>query len=104
MYASSEAKDVSAVGVQYKIMDKMFEAMAEKNPLLDQNQDGVISLKELKHFLDNNVSGRGKLVFGQDPEAAVFGQSGGLANLIPIVNRNGPPTELPKNYIPVPRK
>lgn len=104
MFASSTANELSAAGVQGRIMERLFVAMAEKSPAVDPDGDGVILAKELKEFLNKDRAGRGNLFFAHDPSDEIFGAGGGLANQIPIIDRNRPQSKYPKNYIPVPKR
>lgn len=103
MFASSTASEVSAAGVQGDIMKRLFFAIAEKSPGVDPDSDGVITTKELKGRFDKDRSGRGSLFFSHKLDDPIFGAGAGLANQIPVVDRNGPQTKYPKDYIPFPR-
>ena len=52
--ASSTASELSAAGVQGKVMERVFVAMAEKSQKIDPNEDGIVTAKELKDFLNND--------------------------------------------------
>lgn len=103
-FASSPANEESPTREQAGIMAKVFMAMAEKSPKIDPNGDGTITADELRGFLntlDNRQ--RGRLLFAKSGDEAIFGGAGGLANQIPIIDRNGPQQKYPRDYIPKPQ-
>lgn len=105
IYASSTPSELSAAGVQGKIMEKVFIAMAERSKEIDPDQDENITTAELRDFLNKVVGNRrGDLLYTKSPTHPVFGGGGGLANQIPIFDRNGPQGKYPPDYIPVPSK
>lgn len=100
--ASSPTNQESPANEQGKIMEKVFMALAEKNHSIDPDGDGVITNKELRDFLNRTVGrGRGDLLFSISPDEPIFGGMG-VANALPILDRNGMQREYPKGYIPVP--
>lgn len=101
IYASSPANQESAAGVQGKIMDKLFNAMAEKSSGIDENQDGIITASELKKFLGTTGSGKGDLFFADTPDEPIFGQP--LRIKLPIVDRKNPGRQYPDDYILYPK-
>ena len=103
-FASSPANEQSPTREQAGIMAKVFMAMAEKSAAIDPNGDGTITADELRGFLntlDNRQ--RGRLLFARSGDEPIFGGAGGLANQIPIIDRNGPQGKYPRDYIPKPR-
>lgn len=101
--ASSTAQDVSAAGVQGKVMEKVFLALAKNNKQLNVDGDDIISGNELKTFL-NRDSRRGDLLFMSDLGESIFGEGINLANKIPVIDRNTTQGRYPKNYVPKPQK
>lgn len=105
MTASSPGNELSYFCTQGALMQKFFGAMATKSSEIDPDQDGVITAGELKTFMVKSFGQkRGSLLFAKSDEEPIFGLLGGLANRIPIVDRNGPQIKYPKNYIPRPNK
>ena len=105
MTASSPANEVSYFNTQSQLMEKMFVALAEKNKSIDPDQDGNVDAGELKDFMIKNYGQkRGSLMYAADPKQIVFGLNGGLANKIPIIDRNNTQKDYPKYYIPFPNK
>lgn len=100
--ASSTASQESPTREQARIMEKVFMAMAEMGQNIDPNGDKIITAAELAGFL-NTIDNRkrGDLLFAKSPNEVLFGQSV-LVRLIPIVDRNGPQHQFPRDYIPVP--
>lgn len=104
MSASSPANEVSYFTTQGKQMKILFTALAEKSTAIDPDQDGVVTVGELKNFMIENFGQkRGSLIYGKSPDEPVFGLLGGLANKIPVIDHNNTQGTY-KNYIPVPRK
>lgn len=104
MIASSEANELSYFRTQADQMQKMFVALAKNNQEINPNQDRVISMKELKDFLNKYVeAGRGNLAWAKNANKIIFGYPN-LANTIPIVEANGTQAEYPDGYIPSPNK
>lgn len=102
--ASSTASQLSPAYVEGKHMEKVFVAMAENSPKIDPDQDETITAGELKGFITREIGEtRGSLVFARSDDEPIFGLYG-LANRIPIINRNGGPNQFPKNYIPMPKQ
>ena len=101
MLASSPANKVSYFRTQGEQMEKVFSAIAEQSKDIDPNQDEEIVAKEFAAYLDKIDSGRGRLFFARSEEEVIFGYN--LANAIPIMDRNNPQGEYPRNYIPTPR-
>lgn len=99
--ASSTASQVSAAGIQGKIMEKVFVAMAERDKRLDADGDEIITAEELKNFL-NGIDGRrrGDLLFARNAREPIFGTFGPW--LLPIIDRIGPNKEYKRNFIPMP--
>lgn len=103
MIASSNATTESGVGIQGRIMEKVFNAIAEKDKNIDPNQDNVITAEELSNFLKNSsyraaqdISSR---VIAVNINYAIFGRK----NLdIPVIDRNNPQSKYPEDYVPVP--
>jgi len=105
MTASSPANELSYFNTQGQLMQKMFEALAEKNTDIDPDRDGNVDAQELKDFMVRNYGEkRGSLMYAADPKQVIFGLGGGLANKIPIIDRNNPQKDYPKDYIPFPKK
>lgn len=102
--ASSPAHQESPTREQAGIMAKVFMAMAEKSAKIDPNGDGTITADELRGFLNSlDNRKRGDLLFAKSGDEPIFGGAGGLANLIPIVDRNNPQQKYPRDYIPKPQ-
>lgn len=100
---TSDAKTPSAAYVQGKIMEKVFNALAEKSKDIDPDGDGVVRANEFKTFLNKATkSEKGTYLQSRSPDSPIFGGSNNLANQIPIVDRNGSQGKYPKNYIPSP--
>ena len=105
MTASSPANEVSYFNTQSQLMEKMFVALADKSRSIDPDQDGNVDAGELKDFMVKNYGQkRGSLMYAADPKQVVFGLSGGLANKIPVIDRNNPQKDYPKDYIPFPKR
>lgn len=104
MTASSPADELSYFNTQGKQFAAMFNALADKSLEIDPNQDEIITAKELSNFLIAKFGQtRGELVFAKNPDEPILGLTTGLANAIPIRDRNNPQQNYPRNYIPVPR-
>jgi hypothetical protein len=103
MYASSKANDVSSSGVQGGIMKRVFMAMAYKSSAIDPDHNSIVTGKELKSFLDNDPAHHGEFLFMQSLDNPIFGFGTGLANQIPIIDRNNPQKIYSKDYIPNPK-
>lgn len=100
--ASSTASKTSYFSTQGAQFEKMFVALAQKSSEIDPNQDGAITSKELKDFLNTQVeAGRGDLFWSADPDMIVFGWPN-TANKIPIIESNGSEGKYPDGYIPSP--
>lgn len=105
MTASSPANELSYFATQGPQMQKLFVAMAEQHTEIDPNQDSIITAGELKAFMIKHFGQkRGQLVYARSEDEPIFGLLGGLANRIPIIDRNNPQAEYPKNYIPRPHR
>lgn len=102
MIASSDAYNPSYFRTQGIQMEKLFNAMAEKSFSIDPNGDEIITAGELKSFLNGIENNRGNLLFARNDDEPIFGFVS-LARRIPIVNRDEPSMEFPKNYIAIPR-
>lgn len=104
MSASSTASEESPSGVEGKQMEAVFVAMAEKNIELDANKDDVVTAGELRDFMTKRFGAkRGALIYAKSADEPIFGLVAGLANQIPIVDRNNPQGKYPRNYIPIPQ-
>lgn len=104
MSASSTASELSYFKTQGKIFSAVFDAMAAKSPELDQDEDEIITAGELSQFIGKRFSQkRGDLVFARSKDEPIFGYNG-LANQIPIRDRNNPQGDYPKDYIPRPKR
>ena len=102
MTASSPSNELSWFTTQGAQFAALFNAMAEKNPSIDPNGDEIITADELSKFLIKGFGKkRGELVFARSPDEPIFGYNG-LANQIPIRDRNNRQEEYPRNYIPMP--
>lgn len=100
--ASSPANQESPAYVEGKYMEKVFNAMAENSPKIDPNRDEMVEAGELAQFMDNEVErGRGSLVFAKSNNEIIFGLN--FAQRIPILDRNNPQQEYPRDYIPMPK-
>lgn len=105
MLATSTASETSAAYVQGKIMEQVFVAMADRSTRIDPDQNGEITGRELRTFLNETSRGRGDLFFTRNlAEDVIFGERVSLANKIPIVDRNESQKTYPKDYIPFPMK
>lgn len=103
MIASSNATTESGVGIQGRIMEKVFNALAEKDKNIDPNQDNVITAEELSNFLKNSsyraaqdISSR---VIAVNINFAIFGRR---SLDIPVIDRNNPQSKYPEDYVPFP--
>lgn len=102
---ASSGQELSYFCTQGAIMQKIFVAMAERSDEIDPNKDEIVDCKELSDFIAKYYgTKRGGLVFARSPEEPIFGLLGGLANAIPIVDRNNKQGDYKKNYIPLPKK
>ena len=105
MTASSPANEYSYFTTQGALMEEVFLAMANHSREIDPNQDQIITAGELETFMIRHFGRvRGELLYAKSPNEPIFGLLGGLANRIPIIDRNGNQTEYPRNYIPMPRR
>jgi hypothetical protein len=102
VYASSTAQNTSAAGVQGRIMEKVFLALANRDRSLDDGSD-IVTAARLRNFLNGVSNASGNLLYAANPDTPIFGGGFGLANQLPIVDRNSQPQQYPKNYIPLPR-
>jgi hypothetical protein len=103
MVASSPANRVSYFLTQGEQLEKLFAAMADGSPTIDPDQDQIITAQELKDFLNNEIEqGRGDLVYARSPDEPIFGWWD-FANMLPIVDQDGRPQNLPEEYVPRPR-
>lgn len=98
--ASSSANDTSAAGVQGRIMEKVFLAMAEKSPNIDPDGTGIITAAKLSSFLNGVSSGMGSRVFAIDRNFRIFGKR--TAPPIPIIDRNNEQGKYNEEYILLP--
>jgi hypothetical protein len=104
MLASSSASQQSPIRVQAEIMSKLFLALAEKNKSIDANGDDIITVGELRTFLNSlDNRKRGDLFFAKSADRPIFGYTL-LMRLIPIVDRNNPQKKYPRDYIPIPKR
>lgn len=100
--ASSDSRTVSAAGIQGKVMEKVFVAIAEKDRRIDPDGDEVITASELKNFLNEVVgSRRGDLLYARSSDEPIFGVFGPW--MLPIIDHNRPSREYERNFIPTPR-
>lgn len=100
--ASSDSRTVSAAGIQGKVMEKVFVAIATKDRRIDPDGDEVITASELKNFLNQVVgSRRGDLLYARSSDEPIFGVFGPW--MLPIIDHNRPNREYERNFIPVPR-
>ena len=99
--ASSPSNQPSPAGIEYRAMKQMFTGIVERSETIDPNQDGMITGKELKDFLNTTNPRRGHLCFMDDYSKIVFGFYN-IANEIPIRNWTGAPREFPDDYVPYP--
>jgi len=99
--ASSPANRESPAYVEGEHMEKVFTAMADRSPEIDPDQDDMVVAIELGGFLEKNAErGRGRLVFARSDREVIFGLN--FAQRIPIIDRNSPQREYPRDYIPMP--
>ena len=104
MTASSPANELSYFRTQGKIFSAVFNAMAEKSSEIDPDGDETVTAGELSDFISKRFGEkRGKLVYARDRKEPIFGFNG-LANQIPIRDRNNPQGEYPRDYIPMPKR
>ena len=104
MSASSTETEESPAGVEGKQMQEVFVAMADKSIELDADQDDVVTAGELGVFMKKRFGAkRGGLIYARSPDEPIFGLTAGLANQIPIVDRNNPQGKYPRGYIPTPK-
>jgi len=100
MVASSDASETSAEGVQGRIMQKVFVAIANDSDEIDPDHDNVITAGELRRFL-TNIGGIGRRVFAKSADTVIFGR-GFNPGMIPILDPYNPNRTFPENYLPVP--
>lgn len=99
---SSAPNELSSAGEQYRILEKMFYAMADRSKEIDPDEDETITGAELRNFLNKAVGKkRGDLLFMKSLDDPIFGGRT-LANQIPIIDRNGPQGKYSRDYIPIP--
>lgn len=98
--ASSSASDTSAAGVQGRIMEKIFVAMAEKNKQLDPEGNGIITAAKLSSFLNGVSSGMGSRVFATSQNFRIFGKR--TVPKLPIIDRNNQQGKYDEEYILLP--
>lgn len=104
MTASSPANELSYFATQGKQFAAMFDALASKSREIDPDKDEIVTAQELSDFLSAKFgTKRGKLVFAKSDDEPIFGLTTGLANAIPIRDRNNQEQEYPRNYIPLPQ-
>jgi len=103
IYASSPAEEESAAGVQGKIMEKVFLALAENSAYINPNKDDVITAGEIRGFLNANRL-RGELFFACDSNEPIFGEITPLARKIPIIDCTCPQGNYPRDFLPLPTK
>lgn len=99
---ASSGTELSPAGIEGKIMERVFMAMAEQSKDIDPNEDGVITKTELSGFFRKIGNPRAERVFAKSGDSSIFGGGGNLANQIPIIDRNNPQSKY-KNYIPMPQ-
>jgi len=73
MIASSHASQTSPAGVEGRIMERVFVAIADDDRGIDPNQDGIITVEELKGFLNTGQYKRGDLLFARSLQDPIFG-------------------------------
>tara|TARA_Y100000034_G_scaffold133308_1_gene198425 strand:- start:4027 stop:4938 length:912 start_codon:yes stop_codon:yes gene_type:complete len=98
MVTSSNANRVSYWGDQTEAMKRVFIALAEESPELDQDQDGTVVAGELSKFLKKVK--KEDIVFAISPEEPIFGLD--WPNRIPIRDMDGNLFNAPDKYIPKP--
>lgn len=98
--ASSSASDTSAAGVQGRIMEKVFVAMAEKSKQLDPEENGIITAAKLSSFLNGVSSGMGSRVFATSQNFRIFGKR--TVPKLPIIDRNNQQGKYDEEYILLP--
>lgn len=100
VYASSTASQTSGAYIQGRIMEKVFNAIANDERGIDPNQDGTITAGELRAFLNTTGSGSGSLFFAKSSDYPVFGLM--CDPYLPIIDRNGSQRQYERDYILVP--
>lgn len=100
--ASSDASTPSPADLEGRIMKKLFVGMAETPELVDTDLNSVITSQELSNYLNIIERNRGSLVYAKSPSEPIFGLN--LAWRIPIVDKNNPQNNYPKDYIPIPSR
>jgi hypothetical protein len=100
MFASSAPEETSAAYVQGGIMEKIFNAIAEGNKSIDANEDGKISTKELRNFMNTIDKNYGNRVHAKTPEFVIFGNSG--VHWLPIIDKNNKQVEYNEDYVLMP--
>lgn len=98
--ASSSASDTSAAGVQGRIMEKVFVAMAEKSTKIDPDGNGIITAAKLSSFLNGVSSGMGSRVFSVNQNFRIFGKR--TVPKLPIIDRNNQQGKYDEEYILLP--
>jgi len=101
MIASSPANQESPAGVEGRIMEGVFVAIASGDPNIDPNQDGIITVDELRSFLNRGSNKRGDLLFARSPQDPIFGIYR-PANDLPIRDPRNPGQQFPRDFIPYP--
>lgn len=101
MIASSPANRESPTGVEGRIMEGVFVAIAAGDPTIDPNQDGIITVDELRSFLNKGSNKRGDLLFARSAEDPIFGIYR-PANDLPIRDPRNPGQQFPRDFIPYP--
>ena len=99
--ASSSAQNSSPAYVEHKVLDQMFDALAEKSKEIDPDANGSITGTELKNFLDGTKPKRGHLFYIRNMKDVVYGWRS-PASMIPIRDHDSPGQRYPEEYIPLP--
>jgi hypothetical protein len=99
--ASSDANTLSPTGVEGRLMQKVFVALAEKDERIDPNRDGLVTAGELRSFLNTfgGRNNRGHLLFARNEREPIFGV---ISNNLPIRDRLNPSREFPNDFVPFP--
>ncbi len=101
--ASSDSQTPSPAGVEGRLMGKIFDALAGGSKEIDPNGDDQVTADELKVFLRTSGTRRDNQFLFSSGGQLIFGGKG-LANQIPIVDRNNPQGRYPGNYVPTPQR
>ena len=99
--ASADSHTESPAGVEGGIIQKVFTAIANHDPVIDPDNSGIITAGKLKDFLNKIKPGRGNLVYAKSLDQVLFGCFS-IVRLIPIFDPGNPNLIFPKEYIPLP--